>query len=74
MPETSENIEEPNENYFEYILKGNFPIYDPFGNTDGENMESFMNLRAPREFNGALTNFASFDNNEINIVTYKDGM
>jgi hypothetical protein len=33
----------------------------------------YINKKNKREIKGALTNTASFDDNELNMVKYKDG-
>ena len=40
---------------------------------DDEEDDNFVSVKIGREFGGALTNSASIDNNNINILTYRLG-
>ena len=59
------------EEYFREYVGTQSKEIPGYGRT-GDYQELYMNTKHHREYKGALTNVASFDNQDLNIVSYTD--
>lgn len=71
-----EYSDDSGDNYFKSAIDDNTNTRDLTKNSHGIEFDTrklFINRKNKREFKGALTNIVSFDNEELNIITYTNG-